>query len=102
MNTRQVYSGTPATDEVVKLQCNSEAFIFVDGTSFTATLQHLNKSIRGTGGGELAQADDADFSDVLPTVTFSDTANYQQTLGGGNYALKFSAAGASLIITVTA
>lgn len=101
MNTRQIYSDTPAADKVIPLQIERSAFIFIDGTDFSVKLQHLNDSITTSGNTELSQAVDADFSDIKPLVILSHNNNHTQTLGGGNYALKVLAAGAAIVVSVT-
>ncbi len=88
------------TDGLVRVKVRTSSFIKVKGSSFTATLQSLD----GNGDGTERQIDaalSADFTDITPTVTLDQDNNYRQTLGGGNYALRFTAGTGEIVVTET-
>ena len=107
MNTEEIYSGTPDPAQVEKFQALKTVFLVVDGTDFTATLQHLKASTNAAGENDMVDAVDADYVDLkstvaaTATVVFDENNNYQHSLAAGSYAIKFSAAGAAVTITVT-
>lgn len=101
MNTSKIYKGTPTPNQLIRLQLESEAFLFIDGNNFVASLQHLKDSISSNTNFEIGLAQDEDFRDLKPVVILDENNNYYQTIGGGNYALLFKEASGEVIVTVT-
>lgn len=93
MRNNVLYNGTLTTDQVVRVDIKVSALLKVSGSAFSATLQSLDIDSE-------ASRSDSDYSDLAPAVTLTETANYQQTLGKGFYALKFASSTGTIKVLV--
>ena len=103
MKNRIQHNGTIAVNQVIRFKTEDIALIKVIGSAFTATLQSLDTAEDTEKADKLTPAD-SDYTDLLDAggaTSFTQLLNYQYTLGGGFYALKFTAATGTIKITIT-
>ena len=98
MRSNQVHNATLATDEMVKFSVDVPSTIKVAGTAFSLGLHATKAHLDSTDTSE--DWLDADFDEMTPVITFTETANFKHSIQPGIYALKQASSTGTITITI--
>ena len=104
LGTRLLYQGTfdnMPDSGLIRVNVTSSSLIKIKGSAFSASLESLDANRSSEDRSESASASYSECINPDGTSVTFGTGNYLQTLGGGNYAVRFASGTGEIIVTET-